>query len=63
MKQTKRLAVRTLYVDGQAYRQQVLELQGDTLLRHYPLTQELPHTIWLPTTLYIENNKLTERKP
>ena len=34
--------------DGSILSQSVVEIQHESVLSSYPLTQELPHTEWLP---------------
>ena len=43
----RRIAAHTMTIDGTEYHLHVAELTGEgRLLRHYPLTCELPQTEW-----------------
>ncbi len=43
----RRVAVSRLHLpDGRVLYNQVVELDGDVFVRHYPLTEELPFTEW-----------------
>lgn len=51
----RRIAVLKLCIAGKTLARQVLELEGNRLLRYYPLKEELPHTEWLPMTAIVED--------
>ncbi|MCQ2132131.1 MAG: hypothetical protein MJY90_02220 [Bacteroidaceae bacterium] len=48
----RRIAAHTMTISGETFRLHVAELTDDgTLIRHYPLTHELPQTEWHHTFL------------
>lgn len=51
----KRIAVLKLCLAEKTFDRQVLELEGNRLLRYYPLKEELPHTEWYPMTAVVED--------
>lgn len=68
----RRIAVRTLSQGRHTYTLRVVELddteagtppqqlEGARVVRHYPLTAELPHTEWLPVAVRVgEDGRLT----
>lgn len=52
-----RFAANEVIIEGEQFTNHVVELQGDILQSHYPLTEELPHTQWF-RTLTIEGGRL-----
>lgn len=51
---TERIAVSRLHLeDGRILRNQVLELEGEKVLRFYDLREELPFTEWRGGDFYI----------
>lgn len=53
-----RLAVLRLHLpDGTVLGRQVVEECSGRYLRHYPLTEETPQTVWLRGDYYLKPNK------
>ena len=52
-----RLAANKVVIDGERFTNHVVELVDGLLVRHYPLTYELPQTQWL-RTLVIEEGRV-----
>lgn len=52
----RRIAVHKLILDGKEFDLQIVEFEGERMLRHYPLEQEIERTEWHPITLTINNN-------
>lgn len=53
--QLRRIAVSRLHLpDGRVLRNQVIELEGGTPVRHYPLLEELPATEWLGGDFHLD---------
>lgn len=48
----KRQASHKVIIDGVEYTNHVVETESGRLLRHYPLTEELPQTEWVRETIY-----------
>ena len=48
----KRQAAHKVIIDGVHYTNHVVEIEDGKLLRHYPLSEELPNTEWVETILY-----------
>lgn len=42
-----RLAANKVVIDGVQFTNHVVELEDGVLVKHYPLTEELPHSEWL----------------
>ena len=42
-----RLAANKVVIDGVQFTNHVVELEDGVLVKHYPLTEELPHAEWL----------------
>ena len=57
-----RLAANKVIIDGEKFTNHVVELGEDVLVRHYPLTEELPHTQWV-RTLVIEEGRVIHSEP
>lgn len=56
------MAVSRLIVDGQTLKNQVVEIEGEKLLRHYPLQVELAFTEWTNDTFQVSNNGTISKK-
>lgn len=55
----RRIAVsRVHFPDGGLRRNWVLELEGDRLVRDYPLTEELPFTEWRNGDCHVEGGRV-----
>ncbi len=51
----KRIAALNVIIHGTEFVRHVVELSDDgKLLRHYPLTHELPNTVWTQETLVFD---------
>lgn len=56
----RRVAVSRLHLpDGRVLYNQVVELDGDVFVRHYPLTEELPFTEWKGGDYFLPAGKRT----
>ena len=56
----RRVAVSRLHLpDGRVLYNQVVELDGDVFVRHYPLTEELPFTEWRGGEYFLPVDKRT----
>lgn len=56
----RRVAVSRLHLpDGRVLYNQVVELDGDVFVRHYPLTEELPFTEWRGGDYFLPVDKRT----
>jgi len=42
-----KLAANKVIIDGTQFTNHVVELEDGVLVKHYPLTEELPHAEWL----------------
>ena len=53
----RRIAASRVYINGKEFHNHVVELLDNHLLRHYPLTEELPMTEWLPGPIIIRDDQ------
>ena len=52
----RKVATNRVYLsDHECYTNHIVELSDHIIIRHYPLTTELPHTEWLGGTIVIRN--------
>lgn len=58
----KRLAVKRLVVNGKEYGLQVLEMEDNKVLCHYPLVTELPQTEWYGGTVVVNTEGKIEKQ-
>ena len=57
LKEDMRLAANKVVIDGIQFTNHVVELEDGVLVKHYPLTEEPPHTEWLREVV-IEDGQL-----
>lgn len=53
----KRLAVNTIICGNQRIEPAVIELVGETVVRYFALTEELPATEWIGGEVVLQGNK------
>lgn len=59
----KRIAVRELVDGDHIYKVRAIELESGKVIKHYPLTEELPQTEWLPVKMrLLTDGRLIELK-
>lgn len=60
----RRLAVSQLQTpEKETFHNQVLEIEGDRIVRYYPLQSELAHTEWHPWTVVMYEDGGWEKLP
>ncbi len=52
-RETRRIAVNEIQTGDAVLPQSIIEIAGGVVVRHYPLTEEQPHTEWLGGTVEI----------
>lgn len=55
----KRIAAHKVLIDGICYTNHIAEFEDDIMVNHYPLSEELPNTIW-QNKLEIQDNKIIQ---
>lgn len=53
----KRIAAHKVFIDDVCFTNHVVEFENGTMVRHYPLCEELPGTIW-QNKLEIKDNQM-----